>query len=355
MMKIMKEKALIAMSGGVDSSVAALLTIKKGYECQGATMKLYDNKSFARPCGNDSDIADAKAVCDRLSIPHLVFDFCNEFKKEIITRFIGEYQDGATPNPCAYCNRYIKFGELINKMKELGFDKIVTGHYAKVTFENGRYWLKKAEDETKDQSYFLYSLTQEQLSHIVLPLGDYSKDEIRKIASENGFVTAHKGDSQDICFVPDGDYAAFIEENTGKVYPDGDFVDLNGKVLGTHKGIIRYTIGQRKGLGLALPHPMYVCEKNVEENKVVLCKDEELFSAEFFADDFNWIAFDKPQDSIRCLARVRYRHKEQPAIVTPLEDGRVKIVFDEPQRAIAKGQIVVLYDGDTVLGGGTIL
>ena len=355
MMKIMKEKALIAMSGGVDSSVAALLTIKNGYECQGATMKLYDNKSFARPCGNDNDIADAKAVCERLSIPHIVLDFCNQFKKEIISRFISEYQDGATPNPCAYCNRYIKFGELINKMKELGFEKIVTGHYAKVVFENGRYLLKKAEDESKDQSYFLYSLTQEQLSHILLPLGDYSKEEIRKIASENGFVTAHKGDSQDICFVPDGDYAAFIEENTGKVYPDGDFVDLNGKVLGIHKGIIRYTIGQRKGLGLALPHPMYVCEKNVEENKVVLCKDEELFSTEFLAEDFNWIAFDKPTDSIRCLARVRYRHKEQPATVTVLEDGRVKVTFDEPQRAIAKGQIVVLYDGDTVLGGGTIL
>lgn len=350
----MKYKALIAMSGGVDSSVAALLTIKDGYECQGATMKLYDNKSFSRPCGNDSDIEDAKAVCDRLSIPHIVFDFCDEFKAEIITRFISDYHDGATPNPCAYCNRYIKFGQLLNKMKELGFDKIVTGHYAKVEFENGRYLLKKAKDEAKDQSYFLYSLTQEQLSHIMFPLGDYSKDEIREIASENGFVTAKKSDSQDICFVPNGDYAAFIEENTGKNYPCGDFVDKSGKVLGTHKGIIRYTIGQRKGLGLALPYPMYVCEKNVADNNVVLCKDEELFSSEFYANDFNWITV-SPTGSIRCLARVRYRHKEQPANVTPLEDGRVKIIFDEPQRAIAKGQIVVLYDGDTVLGGGTIL
>ena len=351
----MDKKALIAMSGGVDSSVAALLTMNEGYACTGATMKLYENKDFNRPCGNESDIADAKSVCERLSIPHLVFDFCDEFEEEIIARFIAEYETGATPNPCAYCNRYIKFGRLISKMQELGFDYIVTGHYAKISYENGRYLLKKAEDTAKDQSYFLYSLTQEQLSHIKLPLGDYSKEQIREIATQNGFINAKKGDSQDICFVPDGDYATFIEQSTGNTYQNGDFVDKDGNVLGTHKGIIRYTVGQRKGLGLALPHPMYVCEKNVSENKVVLCKDEELFSRELFATDFNWIALERPQSSIRCLARVRYRHKEQPATVTALEDGRVKVIFDEPQRAIAKGQIVVLYDGDTVLGGGTII
>ena len=274
-------KALIAMSGGVDSSVAAHLAIKQGFDCVGATMRLYENKLCNKPCGNESDIADAKAVCDKLSIEHLVFDFSNEFEEQIIKRFIHVYDNGATPNPCVDCNRLIKFGKLLEKMKLLRYDFVVTGHYAKIECQNGRFLLKKAADKDKDQSYFLYSLTQEQLSHILLPLGDFSKTQIREIALENGFVNAKKGDSQDICFVPDGDYAKFIENYTKKSYPSGNFVDTNGKILGTHSGIIRYTIGQRKGLGLALPHPMYVCEKNIENNTVVLCKNEELFSKNY--------------------------------------------------------------------------
>ncbi len=348
-------KALIAMSGGVDSSVAAHLAIKQGFDCVGATMRLYENKLCNKPCGNESDIADAKAVCDKLSIEHLVFDFCDDFEREIIKRFISVYDEGATPNPCVDCNRLIKFGKLLEKMKLLRYDFVVTGHYAKIECQNGRFLLKKAADKDKDQSYFLYSLTQEQLSHILLPLGDFSKTQIREIAIENGFVNAKKGDSQDICFVPDGDYAKFIEDYTKKSYPSGNFVDTNGKILGTHSGIIRYTIGQRKGLGLALPHPMYVCEKNIDNNTVVLCKNEELFSKELYVKDFNWIAFDSPKKQFRANVRVRYRHTEQPATVTPCEDGSVHIVFDEPQRAIAKGQAAVIYDDDTVIGGGTII
>ena len=348
-------KALIAMSGGVDSSVAAHLAIKDGFECVGATMRLYENKLCNKPCGNESDIADAKTVCERLSIEHLVFDFCDDFEREIIKRFISVYDEGATPNPCVDCNRLIKFGKLLEKMKLLRYDFVVTGHYAKIECQNGRFLLKKAADKDKDQSYFLYSLTQEQLSHILLPLGNFSKGEIREIALEHGFVNAKKSDSQDICFVPDGDYAKFIENYAKKSYPSGNFVDRQGKILGTHSGIIRYTIGQRKGLGLALPHPMYVCEKNICDNTVVLCKNEELFSKELYATDFNWISFDSPPKQFRANVRVRYRHTEQPATVTPCEDGSVHIVFDEPQRAIAKGQAAVIYDDDTVIGGGTII
>lgn len=351
----MAKKALIAMSGGVDSSVAAQLCLNNGFECFGATMQLYDNESFDKPCGTSEDIKDAKNIADKLNIPHYVFDFRKEFEDNIIKRFINTYKIGATPNPCIDCNRYVKFGLMLKKMHELGLDYIVTGHYARIEEENGRFLLKKAADESKDQSYVLYSLTQEQLSHVLLPLGDYKKSEIRAIAEECGFINAKKRDSQDICFVPDGDYAAFIEEYSSLSFPGGDFVDKNGKKLGTHKGIIRYTIGQRKGLGLALPAPMYVCEKDVENNRVVLCSNEELFTRELIADDFNWIAFPCPQESFSASVKVRYKHAEQPAIVTPLQDGKVKIVFCEPQRAIAKGQAAVLYDGDTVIGGGTII
>ena len=351
----MAKKVLVAMSGGVDSSVAAQLCINNCFECAGATMQLYKNENCDKPCGTQKDIADAKAVADTLSIPHHIFNFQDEFKTEIICRFIDTYKRGATPNPCIDCNRFIKFGMLLKKMEELGFSHIATGHYARIEEKDGRFLLKKAVDESKDQSYVLYSLTQKQLSHILLPLGDYKKSEIREIAQKYGFVTADKQDSQDICFVPDGDYATFIEQYINYKFPDGDFVDLNGKKLGTHKGIIRYTIGQRKGLGLALPAPMYVCEKDVENNRVVLCNNDELFSRELIATDFNWLAFDNPKNSFECSVKVRYKHTEQPATITPLENGNVKIVFKEPQRAIAKGQAAVLYDSDIVIGGGTII
>jgi len=348
------KKAIIAMSGGVDSSVAAHLTIEKGYECIGATMKLYTGKEDSTCC-SDKDIEDAKIVSKRLGIEHFVFNFTDDFDEKVIKKFINAYEIGATPNPCIECNRYLKFEKLMEKMQELSYDYVVTGHYARIEKHGDRYLLKKALDESKDQSYVLYSLSQDQLSHTLFPLGELKKEDARKIAEENGFINAKKKDSQDICFVPDGDYAKFIEEYSGKLYPDGDFVDKNGNVLGTHKGIIRYTVGQRKGLGLSLPAPMYVMKKDTEKNQVVLCSNEELFSSSLYAENFNWIAYDNPTEKLKVKAKIRYNQKEEDAIVTPLDGGRVFVEFLKPQRAIAKGQAVVLYDGDIVVGGGTII
>ena len=353
------KKAIIAMSGGVDSSVAAFVMKEKGYHIIGVTMKLYDNDDIGidteKTCCSLSDIEDARSVCYKLGAMYYVFNFKADFKEKIIDDFISTYEKGGTPNPCIRCNRYLKFEKLMQRMRELDYDYVVTGHYARIEKQGDRYILKKAVDLTKDQSYVLYNLTQEQLAHIQFPLGEMNKTEARRIAEENGFINANKKDSQDICFVPKGDYASFIEEYTGKTYPQGDFVDEKGNVLGTHKGIIRYTIGQRKGLGLAMPCPMYVKEKNLEENKVVLCLNEDLFSKELYADDFNWLSIPQPTDKVRCKARIRYNQKEQPAFAKVMDNGRVKVIFDEPQRAICKGQAVVLYDGDIVLGGGTIL
>lgn len=354
----MSKKAIIAMSGGVDSSVAAFLMKDKGFDCIGATMKLYDNddimESGEKTCCSLDDIEDARSVANRLSMPYYVFNFKDDFKEKVIDKFIATYENGGTPNPCIDCNRHLKFKRLFQKMQELGFDYVVTGHYARVEEQNGWFYLKKGVDEAKDQSYVLYSLTQNQLAHIQLPLGTYSKTEIREIAENHNFLNARKKDSQDICFVPDGDYAKFIEGYLGKTYPKGNFIDINGNVLGEHQGIIRYTNGQRKGLGVAFGKPMYVADKNVKDNTVTLCTNEELFSSELIADDFNWL-IPNPAKEIKCSARVRYNMKEQPATVYTLENGNVKIVFDEPQRAITRGQAAVLYDGETVLGGGTIL
>ncbi|MBR1731043.1 MAG: tRNA 2-thiouridine(34) synthase MnmA [Ruminococcus sp.] len=353
-------KALIAMSGGVDSSVAALLIKNEGYEATGITMKLYDNDDIGvkkeNTCCSVDDIADARAVCNRLSIPYYVFNFRESFNEQVIERFISAYENGATPNPCIDCNRYIKFERLMRRMKELEMDYVVTGHYARIERDesSGRFLLKKAFDDTKDQSYVLYSLTQEQLRHTLFPLGSLNKTEVRKIAEENGFINAKKHDSQDICFVPDGKYAQFIENYTGKSYERGDFTDCDGNVLGEHKGIIRYTIGQRKGLGLSLPEPMYVCEKDLENNKVILGRNEDLFSKELYAEDINLISVKELKEPVRVYAKVRYNQKAQPATAEQI-DGRLHVVFDEPQRAICKGQAVVLYDGDTVVGGGTIV
>ena len=354
-------KALIAMSGGVDSSVAAYLMQQRGFDCTGITLKLFDSETDAAPgektCCSLDDVEDARSVCRRLGIPHFVYNFKDSFAENVIARFIRAYETGRTPNPCIDCNRYIKFDKLIRRADELDFDCVVTGHYARVEYDDssGRWLLKKACDLSKDQSYVLYSLTQRQLSKTVFTLGEMTKDETRKLAEQTGFVNARKHDSQDICFVPDGDYARFIEEYTGKTYPNGDFVDESGKVLGEHKGIIRYTVGQRKGLGLALPHPMYVKEKNLAENKVVLCDNEALFSKELFAEDLNLISVEKITEPMRVNARVRYNQKEQPATVYAAGENAIRVVFDEPQRAVAKGQAVVLYQGDSVLGGATII
>ncbi|MBQ3053664.1 MAG: tRNA 2-thiouridine(34) synthase MnmA [Clostridia bacterium] len=343
------KKVLVAMSGGVDSSVTALLVKQKGYECIGATMHLFDKGE-----GNSQDEIDAKKVADKLGISHIILDYTDEFKKQVIERFIRAYEEGETPNPCLVCNKYLKFGSMIDYLQEAGYDYIATGHYARIEEKDGRFLLKKAADLSKDQSYMLYSLSQNQLSHTLFPLGNISKEKAREIAEENDLTNARKKDSQDICFVPNGDYAGVISSLTGKSYPKGDFVSADGKVLGKHKGIINYTIGQRKGLGLALPRPLYVKEKDVEGNRVVLCEDSELFENELTAKEFNWIAFDKPKKPIRAYAKIRYKHTEQPATVTVLENNDVKIVFDTPQRAISKGQAVVLYDGDIVIGGGII-
>ena len=349
-------RIMIAMSGGVDSSVAACLCVEQGYECAGVTMKLICGEQESTCCSLD-DIEDARSVCRRLHIPYHVYNFTDSFEEQVIARFIRAYETGGTPNPCIDCNRYIKFEKLLRRARELGFDKVATGHYARVAYDenSGRYLLKKAADVSKDQSYVLYSLTQEQLKMTYFPLGEMSKAQTREKAEQLELINARKRDSQDICFVPDGNYAAFIERHTGKTYPCGDFTDEDGRVLGEHKGIIRYTVGQRKGLGLALPFPMYVKEKDLEENRVVLCKNENLFSKELFAKDINLISVSSIDKPMRIKARVRYNQPEQPATVTQTDDDTLHVVFDEPQRAICKGQAVVLYDGDTVIGGGTIV
>lgn len=352
------EKVMIGMSGGVDSSVAAFLLQKESLEVIGATMKLYNNEDIdfvsEKTCCSLDDVLDAKSVCARLGIRHYTLNMTDDFKKEVIERFISAYQNGFTPNPCIDCNRYMKFSKMLHKAQELDIDYVATGHYARIEKQGDRYILKKAVDLSKDQSYVLYSLTQEQLKVTKFPLGNYTKQQVREIAEENGFVNARKHESQDICFVPDGDYSKFIEYYTGKTYPCGDFVDMNGKRLGEHKGIIRYTIGQRRGLGLALPASMYVVEKDVNNNKVILGFNDDLFKKEVNVKNISFTACDGLDKPERLCAKIRYNQKEQPATVTQTDENHFTIVFDEPQRAITKGQAAVLYDGDTVVGGGTI-
>ena len=356
----MRKKAMIAMSGGVDSSAAALLMLEAGYECIGVTMQLFHNEDAGIPreksCCSLSDVMDAKLVSSKLGMLHYVFNFSDKFRETVMTRFSQSYEKGATPNPCIDCNRFLKFDAMVQRMHEMNFDYVVTGHYARTEFDeaSGRYLLKKGIDETKDQSYVLYSLTQEQLKHIRFPLGTYHKTEIRAIAEKAGFVNAHKKDSQDICFVPDGDYAGFLERFTGKTYPEGDFVDTSGNILGQHRGIIHYTVGQRKGLGIAAKYPLYVQEIRTDTNQVILGRNEELFSDSLTADDVNLISVDNLTEPLKCSAKIRYRHPEQPCTAWQTEDGILHVKFDEPQRAITRGQAVVLYQGETVIGGGTI-
>ena len=357
----MNKKALIAMSGGVDSSVAACLMKEAGYDCIGATMKLFHNDDIGisedSGCCSVDDMEDARSVASSLGMPYYVFNFSDRFREEVMDKFVCAYENGITPNPCIECNRRLKFEYLHTRAKELGYDYVVTGHYSIIEYNHttGRYELKKASDPAKDQSYVLYSMTQEQLSHTIFPLGTLSKPEVRKLAEAHGFINADKGDSQDICFVPSGKYTDFIECYTGKTYPEGDFVDMDGNVLGRHKGIIRYTIGQRKGLGLSLKEPMYVVKVEPETNTVVLGRDSDLFTTTLTAKNINLISVDNLYTPMRVKARVRYKHVEQWATVTQLDEDTIKVVFDEPQRAITKGQAVVLYDGDTVVGGGTIV
>ena len=353
-----RPQAMIAMSGGVDSSVAAYLMQQAGYACMGATMRLYENEDAGLPRGSTccalDDVEDARRVAYTLGMPHNVFNYKDAFREEVMARFAAAYQRGATPNPCLDCNRYLKFGLLETRARALGCDVLATGHYARVEqLPDGRYTLKKAVDATKDQSYVLAWLTQEQLAHTRFPLGGLHKTEAREIAEAHGFCNAHKHDSQDICFVPDGDYARFMEDFTGKHYPAGDFLDESGRVVGTHNGAVRYTIGQRKGLGLAMGAPVYVCGKDMQANTVTVGPEEMLFDRIVYADEVNWIAIPELTGPLRVTARTRYHQVEQAATVYPAECG-FRLEFDQPQRAPTPGQAVVLYQGDTVLGGGTI-
>lgn len=351
------------MSGGVDSSCAALLLKKQGFEVTGATMKLWNN---------DEGCADAKAAADRLGIPHYILDYSEMFKKEVIERFNGEYLRGLTPNPCVDCNRFLKFGAMLEDADRLGCDYIATGHYARVEYdeERGVFLLKKAVCANginpKDQSYVLYNLGQKQLKRVIFPLGGLTKEEVRAFAEENGLVSGNKPESQDICFVPDGNYAAFIENYTGKKPQKGKVTDKYGNVLGEHSGIISYTKGQRKGLGIAFGKPMYVVGKNAENNTVTVGENGDLFSSELIAGQINWIAgqinriageinrIAGAKNGIKCLARTRYKQKESSCTVFNFTEGTAKVLFDEPQRALTEGQRIVFYDKDTVLGGGVI-
>ena len=358
-------KALIAMSGGVDSSVAALLTKEQGYDCIGCTMKLWDAEAAGdldgglpagKTCCSLDDTEDARSVAYRLGMPFYAFNYKDEFRENVICPFASDYEHGRTPNPCIECNRFLKFGKLFERAQVLGCDKIVTGHYARIEqAPDGTYLLKKGLDPSKDQSYVLHCLTQEQLAHTCFPLGELTKDAVRKIAAEHGFVNANKPDSQDICFVPDGDYAKVVQQyGNGEGTEEGAFVDLEGRPIGTHKGIIHYTIGQRKGLGNTWGKPVFVCGIDPAANTVTLGDSEDLFHTEVHVAEFNWIAGKAPEGEIRCMAKLRYRQTEQPATARPEGADRVTLVFDGPQRAPTPGQYAVLYDGDVVLGGGRI-
>ena len=343
--------ALIGMSGGVDSSVAALLMQQQGFSCMGVYMRLH-----SVPCGGANHSADAAAVAQKMGIPFQVMDFQDAFQENVIRPFVSSYESGLVPNPCIRCNRTMKFGVLLDRASDMGYRYVVTGHYARIRQEEatGRYLLYKAADRAKDQTYFLAGLTQRQLAHIRFPLGELTKEQVRRLAQDNGLLTAGKKDSQDICFVPDGDYVAFMERYAGKAYPAGDFLDLSGKVVGRHRGAVAYTIGQRKGLGLAMGAPVYVCGKDMERNTVTVGPNEALFSSALRGCDWEWYPFPALTSPMAVTAKTRHSQNEQPAVVYPEENGFARVEFESPQRAVTPGQAVVLYQDDLVIGGGTI-
>ena len=338
-----KKRVLVALSGGVDSSAAAILLQKAGYSCDGAMLQL---------CGNEN-ISDAKAVASRLNMSFYVFSEQNHFQEQVVAPFVSAYCMGRTPNPCIFCNKSLKFGTFLDRALAMGYAYIATGHYARIDCVDGVFRLLRAADRKKDQTYFLYQLTQNQLSHLLLPVGTYEKSEIRALAKEENFSSADRADSQDICFIPDGDYVRFLE-NSGVELTPGDFIDETGAVLGRHRGLPCYTIGQGKGLGIALGRHVYVLAKDAKVNTVTLGDDAALYRHSLTASGVNWIAGVPPMAVFRCIAKTRYSQTESPCTVTPLGDDRMRVDFDEAQRAITPGQAVVLYDGDVVLGGGTI-
>lgn len=357
-----KKKVMIGMSGGVDSSVAAALLLEQGYEVVGVTLKLWAEESDdpvhpSGGCCSLDDVNDARMVAFKLGIPHYVLNFKEAFRRDVVDYFVEEYQHGRTPNPCIACNRHIKFEGLLDKALAMGFDFIATGHYAKIILNpaSGRYELHRGAAQKKDQSYVLYHFTQDQLSHMLMPLGGMNKDQTREMAARYGFAVAKKPDSQEICFVPDQDYAAFIERYTGQKSIPGNFIDSSGRILGTHRGIGHYTVGQRKGLGITFGIPIFVTGIHVRDNTVTLGTEEEIYRSTLVAGDLNFIEIPRLTEPIRIEAKIRYSAALSPALLSPLDNGTVEVVFDQPQKAVTPGQAVVFYNGESVVGGGTIL